>query len=96
MYIYWPGQYNIPIEDSLLGRWNDEVLHGEIVKIFGRENTNYSYECIENRKRRSTFKVKGFTLDYDATQAVNFATMMACVRHWHNYSLVLEYSSQIT
>ena len=95
MYIYDKNKYNIPIEDSRLGKWTDEVPNGRIVKFVALGPKNYGYEYIEKGERHQTCKVKGITLDYKASQIVNFKSMVDCVRDRENYSSVVEYESRI-
>lgn len=95
MYIYKPGEYNIPIVDSRLGHWTDEVPDGKITKFVGLGPKNYGYEYTENGKRHTTCKVKGITLDYDTSQKVNFDSMVECVHDRDSYSLVIDYPSRI-
>ena len=95
MYIYDPDKYNIPIEDSRLGKWTDEVPQGRIVKFVALGPKNYGYEYIEKCERHQTCKVKGITLDYNASQKVNFQSMVDCVQDRDNYSSVVEYESRI-
>jgi hypothetical protein len=95
MYVYDPDQYNIPIINSRLGKWTDEVPEGKIVKYVALGPKNYGYEYIVEGKRYTKCKVKGITLDYDTTQKVNFDTMVDCVKDRDNYSSVIHYPSRI-
>lgn len=95
MYIYDLNQYNIPIVNSRLGKWTDEVPDGKIVKYVALGPKNYGYEYIVNGVKHTKCKVKGITLDYDTTQKVNFDSMVQCVKDRENYSVVVEYPSRI-
>ena len=95
MYIHDPDGYNVPIISSRLGKWTDEVPKGRIVRYVALGPKNYGYEYIENGELHQKCKVKGITLDYNATQQVNFNTMVDCVKDRHHYSTVVEYASRI-
>ena len=95
IYVYKEGKYNIPIVESRLGKWTDEVPNGKIVKFVGLGPKNYGYEYIENGERKTTCKVKGITLDYNTSHKVNFDSMVECVHDRENFSRVIEYPSRI-
>lgn len=48
MYIYDPKQYNIPIVNSRLRKWPDDIPHYNIVKYVALGPKNYGYEYIVN------------------------------------------------
>jgi hypothetical protein len=91
MYVFVPDKYNIPIINSRLGKWTDEVPKGEIVKYVTIGLKNYGYEYIVEGQRQTKCKIKGITLDYDTTQKANFDTM----KDRDNYSSVIHYPSRI-
>ena len=95
IYIFDPKLYNIPTEDSQLGKWTDELSNGKIVKFVSLGPKNYGYEYIVNGERKSTCKVKGITLDYNTSKIVNFHSMVECVKDRDNFSRVVEYPSRI-
>jgi hypothetical protein len=95
IYIYDPKQYNIPIDNSRLGKWTDEVPHGKIVKFVALGPKNYGYEYIVDGERLTTCKVKGITLDYDTSKKVNFHSMVECVNSRDTFALKVDYPSRI-
>jgi hypothetical protein len=95
MYIYDPDKYNIPITDSRLGKWTDEVPNGRIVKYVALGPKNYGYEYIVNGERHTVCKVKGITLDYNTTQKVNFNSMLQAVQNRESFSELIEYPYRI-
>ena len=95
MYVYDPDQYNIPIVDSRLGKWTDEVPDGKIVKFVSLGPKNYGYEYIVQGQRHTKCKVKGITLDYNTSQLVNFDKMVECLEDREQFSLEIEYPSRI-
>jgi hypothetical protein len=64
MYVSVPGQYDVPITNSRLGQWTDEVPEGKIVRFVALGPKNYGYEYIVDGQRRTTCKVKGITIQH--------------------------------
>ncbi|XP_053390525.1 uncharacterized protein LOC128553408 [Mercenaria mercenaria] len=95
MYIYDPDKYNIPISDSRLEKWTDEVPNGRIVKYVALCPKNYGYEYIVNGERHTVCKVKGITLDYNNTQKVNFSSILKAVQNMESFSELIEYPYRI-
>ena len=76
IYVHKPDLWNPTIGDKL-GEWTDEVPEARIVKFVGMGPKNYGYEYVEkDGTRKSTCKVKGLTLDYNASQLIHFHRML--------------------
>ena len=81
IYHHKPHLWNPTTINNRLGEWTDEVPNARIVKFVGMGPKNYVYEFVDkDRKRKSTCKVKGLTLDYNTSQVIHFDRMLNWVR----------------
>ena len=81
IYHHIPHLWNPTIVNNRLGEWTDEVPNARIVKFLGMGPKNYGYEFVDkDRNQRSTYKVKGLTLDYNTSQVIHFNRMLNRVK----------------
>ena len=92
IYIHKEDQFN-PETEERLGGWTDELKGKHITRFVSGGPKNYGYEVSD----KTTYcKVKGLTLNYQASQIVNFNTMLSMVKGDEGQKVALTYPSKIT
>ena len=95
MYIHDPKLWNPPIINSRLGKWTDEEPDSKITHFIELGSKNYAYKMkTKDREVKTKCKVKGITLDYNTSPAVNFDTYSKCVQD-HTTEIKIIYDCRI-
>lgn len=92
IYIHSQDQYN-PETEERLGGWTDELKGKHIRRFASGGPKNYGYEVSDT----TTYcKVKGLTLNYQASKVVNFETMLSMVKGNAGAKVSITYPKKIT
>ena len=75
IYVHRPGAYNPPL-DSFLGGLKDEIPDRKVVEYCGLGPKNYALRMDDGD---TTCRVRGFSLNYQTSQLVNFESLCGMV-----------------
>ena len=92
IYEHKPELWNPTIGDRLGER--TDVPNGRIVKFVGMGPKNYGYEYVDKGvQRKSTWKVKGLTVDYNISQLIHFHQMLEWAKsEIRNFQITVDYN----
>ena len=77
IYVSRPGEYQIPLGDYL-GEFTDELDGDFIVEFVSGGPKNYAFKTSQGKE---TCKVRGFTLNFENSQAINFQSVKDVIQN---------------